>query len=443
MQGTFSLSGTWLRQMSILPSMVFRRVLHWAITINTGDTLWDGMTRSGLLGVRGVQTDEGNNAYWLVVHSYFNGYETVSTPYDLIVEDYSFEDIGLKAGHVLHLVYIEDQDGDGIYSREEFLSGTGDGTLDSDGDGITDDDEIENGSDPGNPDTDYDGLNDLSDPDPLLPNQFMMTGGWESTILLKADGSLWGCGTNHWGELGLGDIDYFTTLEQIGTGSDWSQVAFGSVHSLAGRKDGTIWGTGQNQFGQLGVGDNDHRNELTQTGGDWDWVKITAGPAYLLAIKENGTLWAWGFNDYGQLGDGTKIEKNVPTLIGSIEDIWLDVSAKGHTLAIKSDGTLWSWGRNMYGQLGLGDMGDGTDRTVPTQVGSDNGWVSVAAGLSHSLALREDGTLWAWGQNQHGQLGLGTNDSQNIPTQVGNDNYWVFIAAGNWHSLAIKEDGSV
>ena len=118
------------------------------------------MTRRGLFGERGIQTDEVNNAYWLVVNSYFNGYKTESIPYDLLVEDYSFEEIELKAGYVLHLVYIEDSDKDEIYSREEFLRGTSDGSLDLDSNGINDDVEVENVSDPGTPDTDADSLND-------------------------------------------------------------------------------------------------------------------------------------------------------------------------------------------------------------------------------------------------------------------------------------------
>ena len=184
---------------------VMENYLH--IPFEAGDILWDGELKWGLIGVRGVSADEGKNAYWLVVHSYYNGFKTVTTPYDLLVEDYSFDEIVLKAGHVLHLVYIEDRDNDTIYSSEEFLRGTDEESVDSDSDGINDDLEVENGTDPGNPDTDWDGLNDFFDPDPLNKNLYGVDAGWDHTLLLKADGTLWAWGFNYWGRLGDGTTE--------------------------------------------------------------------------------------------------------------------------------------------------------------------------------------------------------------------------------------------
>lgn len=184
------------------------------IPYTAGETVYERMPISGLLGVRGISTNEDNNAYWLVVHSFFNGFETVNTTYDMLVEDYNFDDIELKAGHVLHLTYIEDLDGDEIYSREEFLRGTGDEGLDSDGDGITDNDEVKNGTDPGNADTDGDQLNDLIDPDPLQRNNFGISTAGEHTILLKAGGTLWAWGTRISGVFRL-------RLETTVTGPMW------------------------------------------------------------------------------------------------------------------------------------------------------------------------------------------------------------------------------
>ena len=98
-------------------------------------------------------------------------------------------------------------------------------------------------------------------------------------------------------------------------------------------------------------------------------------------------------------------------------DVWTTISAGGyHTLALKSDGTLWAWGNNSSGQLGLGDT---TNRNTPTQVGSDTHWQSITAGDNHTLAIKQDGTLSAWGWNVLGQLGLGDTTDRNTPIQVG------------------------
>ena len=120
---------------------------------------------------------------------------------------------------------------------------------------------------------------------------------------------------------------------------------------------------------------------------------------------------------------------------------WSEVTCGAwHTLGIKTNGSLYAWGANFNGQLGdASNLG----KIIPTQVGSSTDWQKIAAGDYHSLALRSNGTLWAWGNNGSGQLGLGNTNSVNAPTQVGNDSTWMAIAAGGDFSLAIKTDGSL
>ena len=140
--------------------------------------------------------------------------------------------------------------------------------------------------------------------------------------------------------------------------------------------------------------------------------QIASGSQHNLAVKSDGTLWTWGLNSSGQLGDGTTEDRSTPVQIGS-DSSWTAVAAGGaytstgavgHSMALKSDRTLWAWGRNSSGQLG---DGTGLNRTTPIQIGSDS-WTAVAAGGDHSLSLKSDGTLWAWGDNRFGQLGDGT-----------------------------------
>jgi len=111
-----------------------------------------------------------------------------------------------------------------------------------------------------------------------------------------------------------------------------------------------------------------------------------------------------------------------------------------HALAIKADGTLWAWGGNAYGQLGLGDI---TNRNVPTQVGFDMNWKSISVGQGYSLAMKTDGTLWAWGKNDFGQLGLGDTNQRNVPTQIGTNTNWKLFDIGMLHSVAMKTDGTL
>ncbi len=172
-----------------------------------------------------------------------------------------------------------------------------------------------------------------------------------------------------------------------------------------------------------------------------DWLTISTGSYHSLAINSDGTLWAWGRNNQdGQLGDGTIIDKNAPVKIG-LSTNWAKVAAGAvHSLGIKTDGTLWAWGANDFGQLG-----DGTTikKTNPVQIGTSANWAKIEGGHLYSLAIKTDGTLWAWGQNLDGQLGDGTTTSKYTPVQIGTSTNWVAVSGGLDHSLGIKSDGTL
>jgi alpha-tubulin suppressor-like RCC1 family protein len=179
-------------------------------------------------------------------------------------------------------------------------------------------------------------------------------------------------------------------------------------------------------------------------GTDADWVTVAGGLYHMVALKADGSLWAWGYNYYGQLGlgdSGSGTNRSVPARVGAAND-WVSVRAGiEHSVALKADGSLWAWGYNQYGQLGLGDN---TDRNVPTRVGADSDWAAVAARAdSTTLALRGGGSRWAGGHNSAGQLGQGDNTNRNVPTRVGADNDWAAVGGGGAHVLAVKSDGSL
>src|SRR5262249_12029092 len=176
-------------------------------------------------------------------------------------------------------------------------------------------------------------------------------------------------------------------------------------------------------------------------------VKIAGGDAHVLAMKSNGSVVSWGANNAGQLGKGVFDQ---PLPIDNFSDI--DMVAAGptgsHNLARKSDGSVWSWGLNTNGQLGNGGSAGTTNQTTPVQVvglGPGSNVVALAAGNSHSLALMNDGTVLAWGLNANGQLGDGTTTSQTTPVTLGftSQDGVIAIAAGGSFSMALKGDGTV
>lgn len=278
----------------------------------------------------------------------------------------------------------------------------------------------------------------------------MGTASWQSvavsyghTLAVRNDGTLWAWGDNSAGQLGIGTTNTSAQLTpvQVGTATTWQRVAAAGQHSAALRTDGSLWLWGGNGSGQLGDGTTTNRLLPTQLNPGTTWQAITLGDSYALAISQNGTLWAWGNNYSGQLGTGTTAQQLVPVQVGTATTWQRVATGSGHSVALRQDGTLWTWGDNTYGQLGNGST-TRLAQLLPMQVGTALNWQSIAVGQSHTLALRQDGSLWSWGANMSGELGDGSG-LQLTPTQIAPPSMWRSVAAGLVFSAGIKADGTL
>jgi alpha-tubulin suppressor-like RCC1 family protein len=232
-------------------------------------------------------------------------------------------------------------------------------------------------------------------------------------------------------------------LKVTGQNFDERYISYAEL-GLTPSASGTIWGIGRNSpQGMLGLGDTTNRSVFTQVGTN-RWVNVGCTSLSSFAVRGDGTLWAWGGNGLTyDLGLGDTAMRSSPVQVGSATT-WVKVdggynASGGYGLALRRDGTLWGWGVNAEGQLGLGSISVGV--SAPTQVGSAT-HIDVSAGATHSLVIRSNGTIWASGSNEWGQLGDASTTNRSVHSQVASGT-WVQVSASNATSYAIRQDGSL
>jgi alpha-tubulin suppressor-like RCC1 family protein len=275
-----------------------------------------------------------------------------------------------------------------------------------------------------------------------LTNWFEIAVGRNHTAAIKTDGTLWAWGQNNARQVGDGTSVYRSSPVQVGALTSWTKISAGNQHTAAIKTDGTLWTWGNSADGQIGDGTRTLRSSPVQVGALTNWLQVSAGAYHSMSIKTDGTLWAWGRNmTNGQLGDGTVVSRSSPVQVGVLTN-WSRVQAGGlSSISTKTDGTLWAWGRNSEGQIG-----DGTTvhRSSPVQIGALTTWSQAVSGMSHSAAIKTDGTLWAWGAGSSGQLGGGgENINKSSPIQVGALTNWSQVATADRHTVAVKTDGTM
>ncbi|NOK22049.1 Ig-like domain-containing protein [Corallococcus carmarthensis] len=283
-----------------------------------------------------------------------------------------------------------------------------------------------------------------------------VSGGGSHSALVR-DGKVYVWGNNNLGQLGVGqpgpELGYspsplaLTGLPTVGA------VAFGQNSSLVVGTDGTVWTWGDNKNAQLGLGVPGSGTQDTAT--RWapervpsltDAVTAVRGYTHVLVLAEDRTVWAFGANNAGQLGDdSTKSASDVPVKVVGLTDVVQVAAGSEHSAALRADGTVWTWGRNSSGNLGLGTK-DSDSHARPAQVPGLTDVVDIAAGKDHTLALRANGSVVAWGLGLNGQLGQGLSGADGtsaVPVAVLNLTNATAVAANGTISFALRADGTV
>jgi alpha-tubulin suppressor-like RCC1 family protein len=259
-------------------------------------------------------------------------------------------------------------------------------------------------------------------------------------------------GSNGYGKVGNNTVDSAagspSQPTQIGALTNWAKVEASRRKTFWLKTDGTIWSCGYNDSGALGLNlpfPGSARSSPVQIGSLTGWTAIESNYATAGGIK-NGEIYMWGFNGSGRLGDNTTISRSSPVQVGSL-NTWSKLSlGYDFCLAIKTDGTLWTWGRNSYGTCGQNNSytaGTGPRFSSPVQIGSDTNWAECAAGTNIAFAIKTSGSLWSWGFGNYGQLGQNDNVSRSSPTQIGGLLTWNKIVTGNSSTFAIKTDNTL
>ncbi len=286
-----------------------------------------------------------------------------------------------------------------------------------------------------------------------MTNAVAIVSGQTHRTILRSDGTVWGWGANSKGQLGTGNFNSFPIdqpQQAIGV-SNIVAISASPQHVMALSSDGVVWTWGNNERGELGIGTflaaQCTPMKIPQL---YDIIAISAGGwgegldygAHCLALARDGTIWAWGASHNGESGNMAGSISGLqwtPNLVSTLTNAISVASGYGHSVALKNDGTVWAWGAG----IALG-RGASPDSTVPLQVTNLSNVVSIAAGSGHSLALKGDGTIWAWGVNDNGQIGNGSITNVTSPVQVAGLTNVFGIKAGEDYSFAIqRETGSI
>ena len=283
---------------------------------------------------------------------------------------------------------------------------------------------------------------------PATPHSFVQISshGYQA-FGLKDDGSAWAWGYNPYGQLGDQTTANKSSPVSVAGTHSFVKISSGGNFTAALKLDGSVWTWGYNASGELGTltagGAATYKSSPVLVVGGHSFVDISCGQSFTAALKLDGSVWTWGANTYGQLADGTSTARSSPiSVVGQIQSHSFIFISQGTqtTLALKSDGSCWGWGYDGYWQIGDAGAGDVTNRTYPSSTVGAHSFVEVRSGTWHTVARKVDGSAWAWGYNLYGALGDRTTVTKSSPVSVHGTHSFVQVASGYFHSIALKND---
>lgn len=291
------------------------------------------------------------------------------------------------------------------------------------------------------------------------PKAVGLEAGTSHTCLLAENGTVWCWGWNMWGQLGDGTTETKPlTPVQVVALDNVTKISAGGVHNCAIKTDGSLWCWGRNGYGALGIGNNEPQNDgPVEVSTLTDVVDVSAGSAFTCAVAgPDRSVWCWGDNHSGQLGTGDTEWRLLPTQIENLSDVASVEAGDFHACVVKNDDTVWCWGSNKLSQIG-----DETNNTyiennnpnyasslvklIPTQVSGLSNVKSLAAAQQHTCALKNDNTVWCFGANFNGQIGVGLSiqDQWAIPVKVEELSDIYQFDAHSRHTCSVRSDGTV
>ena len=300
--------------------------------------------------------------------------------------------------------------------------------------------------------------------------------GSNYTMILRKDGTVWADG-NCYNDISVNtqiyyenDFDVFLqAVDEKGFINNAIAIAAGESHCLILKKDGTVWAVGTNIYGEFGngtAGKAEGGTKFVQARDSIGFINnavaIAAGVNHSLVLRKDGTVWVAGYNlydssvaDFNDRYRKDKVFIPAKDILGkNLRNAKAISAGSQHSLVLKQDGTVWSGGRNISGQLGNGISSEGKHKSFFAQAKDSSGFIdnaiAITAGDSHSLILKNDGTVWGTGKNEDGQLGngsFGKGQNEKVFIQVKDSNSLISdamaISAGKGHSLILKKDGTV
>jgi alpha-tubulin suppressor-like RCC1 family protein len=269
-----------------------------------------------------------------------------------------------------------------------------------------------------------------------------LSSGWQHSLGLLSDGTVWGWGSNDTGDVGDGTTTSRHAPVPVSGLGNVVEVSAGGGFSLALKADGTVWAWGGNTVGQLGLGFASDNPQLTpvQVPGLSAVKHISAGFSFAMALLTDNTVRTWGGNGFGQLGTGsTSAFSATPVPVLGLISVTQISAGSDFAMALLTDHTLRSWGDNFTGELGNGTT---VNRSLPGTVPGLSNVLSVSAGWVQTVAALADGTARSWGSNRNGELGDGTTATRLSPVPVAGLSGVAQVSAGVFYSMALLSDGT-